>query len=85
MMSLTEGKACTHAHARIRHMTHPETELKVRGQVYLLALETSSQEELLVLLSDLDVVDFLLVEDHQGEGLPRQLPRAVPHQVCPIL
>lgn len=51
----------------------------------LLDLETSSQQELVVLLSDLDVVDFLLVEDHQGEGLPSQLPHAVPHQVCPIL
>lgn len=39
----------------------------------------------MVLLSDLDVVDFVLVEDHQGEGLVFQLPGAVPHQVGPVL
>lgn len=38
-----------------------------------------------MLLSDLDVVDFVLVVDHQGEGLIGQLPGAVPHQVCPVL
>lgn len=39
----------------------------------------------MVLLSDLDVVDFVLVVDHQGEGLTGQLPGAVPHQVRPVL
>lgn len=53
--------------------------------VYLLDFESGSQQELLVLLSDLDVVDFVLVEDHQGEGLIGQLPGAVPHQVGPVL
>ena len=47
--------------------------------------ESGSQQELVVLLSDLDVVDFVLVEDHQGEGLVGQLPGAVPHQVRPVL
>lgn len=59
--------------------------MKVRRQIYLLDLETGSQQEVLVLLSDLDVVDFVLVEDHQGEGLPSQLSHTVPHKVCPIL
>lgn len=53
--------------------------------LYLLDFESSSQHELLVLLPDLDVVDFVLVVDHQGEGLVRLLPGAVPHQVRPIL
>lgn len=62
--------------------------LKASGrvrQIYLLDFESGSQQELLVLMSDLDVVDFVLVEDHQGEGLIGQLPGAVPHQVRPVL
>lgn len=57
----------------------------VHFYIYLLSFESSSQHELLVLLSDLNVVDFVLVEDHQGEGLVGQLPGAVPHQVGPVL
>lgn len=36
-------------------------------------------------MSDLDVVDFVLVEDHQGVGLIGQLPGAIPYQVSPVL
>lgn len=52
---------------------------------YLLRLESSSQLVLLVLLPDLDVVDLVLVQNHQGEWLVVLLPGAVPHQVRPIL
>lgn len=40
---------------------------------------------MLALLFDLDVVDFVLVKDHQGEGLIGLLTGAVPHQVRPVL
>lgn len=50
-----------------------------------MGFESSSQHEPLVLLSDLNVVDFVLVEDHQGEGLVGELPGAVPHHVGPVL
>lgn len=59
--------------------------LSLSAPRYLLRLESGSQQELLVLLSDLDVVDFVLVEDHEGEGLLVQLPGAVPHQVDAVL
>lgn len=52
---------------------------------HLLRFESSSQLEHLVLLPDLDVVDLVLVEDHQGEGLVGMLPDTVPHQVRPVL
>lgn len=53
--------------------------------VYLVDCASSPQKKLLVLLADLDVVDLVLVVDHQGERLIGLLPFAVPHQVCPIL
>lgn len=60
-------------------------DLMVSVWVYLLRFESSSQLVLLVLQPDLDVVDLVLVEDHQSEGLVGLLPGAVPHQVGPIL
>lgn len=90
MMSPTDGKHCvnTHTHTRFNHRHHRSEEdsrLWDGRQVYLLGFESGSQQELLVLLSDLDVVDFVLVEDHEGEGLAGQLPGAVPHKVRPVL
>lgn len=51
----------------------------------LLGFQSGSQLELLAVLPDLDVVDFVLVEDHEGEGLVGLLPGTVPHQVGPVL
>ena len=89
MMSPTDGKhwVNTHTHTRVygRHGWEEEPRRRDGRRVYLLGFEAGSQQELLVLLSDLDVVDFVLVEDHEGEGLARQLPGAVPHKVRAVL